>query len=150
MKKKIYITALVVLIIDQLTKWLIINFMDLGESIKVIYHTLYITYINNDGAAWGIFDGQLLFLIIAAMLAIFYLNKLIKSTNQLTMFHVIAYGLLLGGIIGNLIDRIIYGHVIDFINIYIFNYDFPVFNVSDIAIVIGMILNIYDILKKGK
>lgn len=149
MKNKIYITALITLILDQLTKLIIINVMDLGESIKVISNFLYITYINNKGAAWGLFNDQTIFLIVIAVLALLYINELVKHHHNLTMFHVISYGLLLGGIIGNLIDRLVYGHVIDFIETYIFSYNFPVFNISDTAIVIGMALNIYDMLIKG-
>ena len=150
MKKYIYLIATILFVLDQLTKQLVINIIDIGSSIKIIPNFFYLTYINNDGAAWGILSGQTILLIIIAIITILYINKLIKETNKINTRNVIAYGLVLGGILGNLIDRIIYGYVIDFLDFYIFGYDFPVFNISDTAMVIGLLLIIYDILIGGE
>jgi len=149
MKKKIYLISLIVFIIDQISKIFIVNMFSIGESIKVIPNILYITYINNSGAAWGILKDQVLLLIIISFLVILYIIKLINESNSLILNNKVAFGILLGGILGNFIDRMIYGHVIDFIDIYIFNYDFPIFNISDSAIVIGMFIIIYDMIVKG-
>ncbi len=149
MKKDIYIISIFIFIIDQISKYLIINFFDIGDSIKVIPDVLYITFITNTGAAWGILQGQVSLLIVISFFVIYLITQLIKEFNEFTLMKKIAYGILLGGIFGNLVDRIAYGYVIDFIDMYIFGYDFPVFNISDSAIVIGAILIIYDTFIKG-
>ncbi len=149
MKKYIYILTVLLIIIDQASKLIITHLINIGDNISIIPNFLYLTNINNEGAAWGILHGQLLFLIVISLIAIWYIFRLINHLNHITSYDIIAYTLLLGGIIGNLIDRLIYGHVIDFINFYIVSYDFPVFNISDMAIVIGMMLIIYDMLIKG-
>ena len=123
----IFIT-LIVIILDIISKILISNILILNESITVIPNFFYLTYANNYGGAWSIFEGN--------TLIIYYLFK-----NKVTRkIEIIGYSLLLGGAIGNLIDRIVYGYVIDFLDFYIFKYDFPIFNVADIGIVVGIIL----------
>lgn len=136
-----YIIALFVIILDQITKWLIVKNLELGESIKIIDNFLYITSHRNRGAAWGILQGQMWFFYIITVIVIigiiFYMQKVIKNNNRLTG---VSLALMLGGAIGNFIDRVFRKEVVDFINTYIFGYDFPVFNIADSALVIGVIL----------
>ena len=147
---KLIITSLGVLLIDMLSKVLIKHFILLGIRIKIIKGFLYITYVKNTGAAFSIFRNNTLFLIILSIVIIGLLFYYLSKKTYLSKLENISYGLILGGAIGNLFDRIIYGYVIDFIDIYIFKYDYPVFNIADMAIVIGVIILIIDLFRGEK
>lgn len=152
MKKKYYIglsliVAIVTLIIDQLTKKIITATMNIGDSYEVIPHFLNITSHRNNGAAWGILSGKMGFfyiitLIILAVLIIFY----IKETKY-NVFMQVAISLLFAGALGNFIDRVFNGEVVDFIDTNIFGYDFPIFNVADSSLTIGVIFVIIALIK---
>lgn len=135
-----YIIAFFVILLDQWTKWLVVKNMVLGESMLIIEDFLYITSHRNRGAAWGILQGQMWFFYIITIIVIigiiFYIQKATKGKWLLG----VSLGLMLGGAIGNFIDRVIRKEVVDFINTFIFGYDFPVFNIADSALVIGVIL----------
>ncbi|PFO05956.1 signal peptidase II [Bacillus sp. AFS076308] len=135
-----YLIAIFVILLDQFTKWLIVNNMFLGESITIIDHVLYITSHRNRGAAWGILQGQMwLFYVITIVVIVgimFYLHKAARGKMLLG----VSLALMLGGAIGNFIDRVLRKEVVDFIHTYIFSYNFPVFNIADSALVIGVIL----------
>mgnify|MGYP001589980290 CR=1 FL=1 len=136
-KKSIFIffAALLIIILDQLTKFLIKQKLQLSQSIPIIKNILHFTYITNTGSAFGLFKGFNLFFIlfsIIVILAIFYFLKKIKNKETTLQFSV---GLLLGGTVGNLIDRLYYGAVIDFIDFRIW----PVFNIADSAVTISVI-----------
>ena len=132
--------SLAVILIDIITKLLVSNNMLLNKSITIIPNFFYLTYARNYGGAWSIFENSTLIITIISLIVIigiiYYLYKN-KTTKKL---EIIGYSLLLGGAIGNLIDRIIYGYVIDFLDFYILGYDYPIFNIADIGIVIGIIL----------
>ena len=152
MKKKYYIglsliVAIVILIIDQLTKKIITATMNIGDSYEVIPHFLNITSHRNNGAAWGILSGKMGFfyiitLIILAVLIIFY----IKETKY-NAFMQVAISLLFAGALGNFIDRLFNGEVVDFIDTNIFGYDFPIFNTADSSLTIGVIFVIIALVK---
>lgn len=135
-----YLIAIFVILLDQFTKWLIVNNMFLGESITIINNVLYITSHRNRGAAWGILQGQMwLFYVITIVVIVaimFYLHKAARGKMLLG----VSLALMLGGAIGNFIDRVLRKEVVDFIHTYIFNYNFPVFNIADSSLVIGVIL----------
>jgi signal peptidase II len=135
-----YLIAIFVILLDQFTKWLIVNNMVFGESITIINNVLYITSHRNRGAAWGILQGQMwLFYVITIVVIVaimFYLHKAARGKMLLG----VSLALMLGGAIGNFIDRVLRKEVVDFIHAYIFNYNFPVFNIADSALVIGVIL----------
>ena len=137
------IIAVVVLLIDQITKYLISANMLLFEDIPVISGFFHITYVQNTGMAWSLFSGQQLFLSLAAAVAIGVMLwvLLTKKPDRLTT---IALGLMIAGAAGNLIDRLLFAYVRDFLNFYIFGYDFPVFNVADIALCLGVGLLILE------
>ena len=132
-----YLIALLIILVDQITKWLVVKYMTLGESITVVENLLYITSHRNRGAAWGILQGQMWFFYIVTTVVIigivYYIRKF--SADKLTG---ISLGLILGGAIGNFIDRIFRNEVVDFVHTYIFSYSFPVFNVADSALCIGV------------
>lgn len=145
-----YIIAVIIIGIDQVTKWLIVKNMELGESITVIENFIYITSHRNQGAAWGILQGQMWFFYIITTVVIigiiYYIQKYAKENKVMG----IALGLMLGGAIGNFIDRLFHKEVVDFINTYIFSYDFPIFNVADSALCVGVVLLFIQMLLEGK
>jgi len=148
MYKKIGLISLICLFVDQLTKFIVISKMSLFSSIEVIKSFFSITYVRNYGAAWSILEGSNIFLILFALSSLFLIYWLfIKNHNKLSKLDIITYGMLIGGIIGNLIDRIIYGYVIDFLDFNIFKYDYPVFNMADVFIVVAVGLIIFSILR---
>lgn len=148
--KKVYIFALISLIIDQIVKILVSNYLILGQTIKIINNFFYLTYVQNKGAAFSILIGYRYILIIITFIFLYYLYKCIKKQKNFNILEIISYGLLLGGIIGNLIDRIIYGYVIDYFDFMIFNYNFPIFNLADSFIVIGCIILVINSYLKGE
>lgn len=136
---KIGIVSLIIIIFDRLLKVLVSNNLELDIRNKVIDKFFYVTKCHNDGAAFSLFSGNVLFLIIITLIVLYIIYKTIKK-NKINNMQAVAYGLLLGGIIGNLYDRIFYGYVIDFLDFEMFNFKFAVFNLADMAIVIGAIL----------
>jgi signal peptidase II len=145
-----YIIALFVVLIDQATKWLIVKNMKYGESIKVIEDFFYITSHRNRGAAWGILQGQMWFFyaitVIVIIGIIYYIQKAAKGNTLLG----ISLALMLGGAIGNFIDRVFRKEVVDFIQTFIFSYDFPIFNIADSALVIGVALLMVQMLREER
>ena len=146
MSKKVYILALVIFIIDQLSKAIVSTYLKLNESIMIIKDFFYIRYINNTGASWGILSNSRMLLIILSFIAIIILIRYMYSFKK-TKLNLVGFGFLLGGILGNLSDRILHGYVKDFLDFIIFNYDFPVFNIADIFIVLGVIILIISIIR---
>lgn len=138
--KKILPITIVSLLLDQIIKIFVINNMNLFDSINIIDNFFNITYVRNTGAAWSILSGSTLLLIIISLIALVAIYLYFIRNNNLNRLESISYGLLIGGILGNLVDRIIYGYVIDYLDFKIINYDFPIFNIADICIVISIIL----------
>ena len=135
-----YLIALFVILLDQITKWLIVSKMYLGESIPIIDNIFYITSHRNRGAAWGILQGQMwLFYVITIVVIVAIMYYLYKAAKGKWILGV-SLALMLGGAIGNFIDRVMRKEVVDFIHTYVFGYNFPVFNIADSALVIGVIL----------
>ena len=141
--------SLVIVVLDQLSKWLIKSTMNVNQSVSVLGERFFrLTYIENDGIAWGIPFGSRLFLIFFTIFAIFLLLYFIIRVIDGPLLPKIALALILGGALGNLIDRIHTGYVVDF-----FDFDFPdfimyrfaVFNVADSAVTVGMTLLIIHI-----
>ena len=139
MNKKPYIIAFIFFLIDLISKQIITRLIDLGESVKVINNFFYITHVHNKGAAWSILEDKQILLLIITVIALYFINKFINK-EKIDNKESIAYGIILGGILGNLFDRLLYHEVIDFIDFKIFGYDYPVFNLADTFIVIGVIL----------
>ena len=133
--------------IDQITKY--IAFLRLRENspINIIDGFLQFSFVENYGAAWGILQDKRLFFIILTALVVLVLASYIKLNKKLNKLTVTAISLVIGGAMGNLIDRIKMGYVIDFIDVDFGNlYDFPVFNFADSFIVVGTFLMAYLLL----
>lgn len=140
------ITLLVIIVGDQFTKHLVSSSMQLGQSQQIIDNFFYFTYAHNTGVAWGMLAGHLwLFIIVALVSAVLMIVFFIRTRRDevLTRFGLV---LTFAGMVGNLIDRVVFGYVRDFIDVVIFNYNFPIFNVADMAVVIGVALIIIEII----
>lgn len=136
-KRLFYLIAAFVYVCDQGLKWFIQTHMALGQSISVIPSVLYIDFIRNSGAAWSTFANQRVFLIAVSVIVSVAVVVIARKARN-TVWSTVAYGLVLGGALGNLTDRVLTGNVVDFIYVKIIN--FPVFNVADSAVVIGIIM----------
>ncbi|MCK9273830.1 MAG: signal peptidase II [Syntrophales bacterium] len=147
--------SLFVIVSDQVTKFLIRDSLGLYETIPVIEGLFNITYIRNPGAAFGFLSGAspffrslfLTLITVAVIALIIYI--LGKNDRQERLLHV-SLSLVLGGAIGNLIDRIVFGEVTDFIDLYIGSAHWPAFNIADMAISAGAFMLIFEMIKKGR
>lgn len=139
----LFVLPLAVVILDQFSKYIVVENMALGESIPIIEEVFHLTYILNPGAAFGMFAHNRLFFIAIAIVVIGIIiwarREILASPWEVKA----GCGLFLGGAIGNLIDRARQGLVIDFFDFRIW----PVFNIADIAICIGVGLIIWNLLK---
>lgn len=134
-------TAFLVIIADRVTKIFFTDLLNMGESLPIIHKVFHMTLVRNTGIAFGLFkDNGMFFIIIPTIaitiLLIFNIFYYRKSNEGLSRLYIVGFSLILGGAIGNLIDRILYGYVIDFIDFRVW----PVFNIADSAITIGAIL----------
>lgn len=146
LNKKTYILAILILIIDQVSKSLIEVFFKLNESVEVIKNFFYISVVHNTGGAWSILNNYSYLFIIFSVVAIIILVKYMFSFKN-NLRNNIAFSLTIGGILSNLADRIFLSHVRDFLDFRIFGYNYPIFNIADVAIVVGVILLILAIIK---
>lgn len=149
--KKISLYTFLFLLIDQISKILVRMYLNLYNDIILIPNFLSLIHVKNDGAAFSILEGKTIFFIIITIIVLIGIIYYIKNKNFKKIDYII-YGMLIGGIIGNLIDRIIYGNVTDFISFTIFNKPMPIFNLADTFICIGCILMIWreEICKNSK
>ena len=147
--------ALAVFILDQLTKSWIATRMPLGTygeqmgAIRVVKGFFYLVHQGNTGAAWSMFSGKSVMLAALAagtLAAIFFWRKALGLRDRATQ---ISFGLLCGGIVGNLVDRLLHGHVIDFIDLHFGSYVYPTFNVADSGICVGVVFYLWQTLREG-
>lgn len=146
----VLLLGLAVLLLDQITKQAIRSDLIYGESRPVIDGLFNLVYVRNPGAAWGILGGQgvVLILISVAVLALLVIYR--RSFLQEQLSHRILLGLMMGGIVGNLVDRIRFGWVTDFLDFHIGVHHWPSFNVADSAICIAVGLYIITNLLQKK
>ena len=145
---KLYFLSLsiFIILIDQFTKYLI--FHNYKTFINKDFLLFRLDFVKNYGAAFNIFSGNRIFLSLISIIFSILLIYLLLNKNTLKLFDLLSYSFILGGTIGNGIDRVIRGFVIDFINLNIIN--FPVFNIADISINIGFIFLLYNIFKNNR
>ncbi len=135
------VVASVSLLLDQLSKIYVDKSFELGESKRVITNFFHLTYVRNPGAAFGILSDsaiRLPFFITISLLASLGILWYIQRIPSEKQWQHLALGLILSGALGNLIDRIRFGEVIDFLDVHWYNYHWPAFNVADSAICIGV------------
>lgn len=129
--------SLFVILLDQITKRLVQTKMNIFQSISVIHNVLNFTYIVNSGAAFGILRGKQGFFLFTTILAVLLIFSFIKDLKEQNVLGAISLALILGGALGNFLDRIFFGYVVDFIEVKI---NWPIFNVADSSIFAGIIL----------
>jgi len=145
----LWLSALVI-VIDQITKRIVDTTMQLYQSIELIPY-FQLTYMRNQGAAFSFLSGaggwQRWFFIGLAVIASVFICFWLKKLNRNQRWEAIAWSLVLGGALGNLIDRILYGYVIDFLDVYVGDWHWPAFNVADSAITVGVVMLLIDSFK---
>jgi signal peptidase II len=140
----IIVMAVLILALDQVTKLWVQNSMVPQESIPLLPGIFHLTYVQNTGAAFGIMKGKTLFFVIITAVVVGFVLYIIPQITKGQLQLRLAMGLLLGGAVGNLIDRVRFGYVIDFFDFRIW----PVFNIADSAVVVGVALLFWFILFK--
>ncbi len=145
-----------VVILDQLTKLWVVHHFILYESMEIIPGLFNLTYLTNTGAAFGILAGhatswrQVFFIGVAgiALAAIFFLHKKISAESH---WYTVSLAMIAGGAVGNLIDRVRLGFVVDFLDFYVSSHHWPAFNVADSAITVGVGIFLFvNVLQSGK
>lgn len=148
-KKYLYIVLFIVglVLIDQVSKLLVVNY--LSDKIVLINNFFSLDYVKNTGAAFGFFSGNIFFLVLITLALVIYL---IYELNQNIdkKFNLVFIILIISGAIGNLIDRVFRGFVVDFISFILFNSQMPVFNIADIFVTCGVAGLIFVIFKEEK
>ncbi|MFG0212441.1 signal peptidase II [Brevibacillus porteri] len=143
-----YLIAAVIIALDQFTKYLVVKYMELGQSIPLIADVFHLTSHRNMGAAFGILQNQRWFFIVITVVVVIgiviSLIRLRKNQPRASL----ALSLVLGGAVGNFIDRAMTGQVVDFLDFTLIN--FPIFNVADMAITIGVGILLLDVFLDGK
>ena len=147
-----YIIAMILIGLDQLSKYLTVQEIALGEVVPVIPNVLSLTYIRNSGAAWSILEDQMIFFYVITVVVVGALIYFLHTEGKKSPIASTGIALIMGGAIGNFIDRLHLKYVIDMIRLEFIN--FPIFNVADMALTIGVIILIgyivYDELVKKK
>ena len=132
------IIVAVLFVLDQITKTYVKTNLPLGQSNEIIKDFFYFTHVENTGAAFGILkNGRYFFIVLTIIISLVLIYIIVKNKSA---FLRLSISIVLGGALGNFMDRLLYGKVTDFFDFYIFGYDYPVFNVADACINIGTIL----------
>jgi signal peptidase II len=150
MRKYFFVIAIVVLFLDRLAKRAVASNIALGHSVVVIPGFFQLTHVQNTGAAFGLFadspaSWKIGALVSFSILALIVVSALLWKNSHSLSTTTIGLSLILGGAMGNLWDRMMYGRVVDFLDFYVGSYHWPAFNVADSAIVIGAALLISEI-----
>lgn len=137
------------IVLDQITKLLITSHLELHQAIEIVPNFFNFTYVRNTGAAFGLLSRapesfRIPFFIIIPLVALTVIILIFKKTKETELLMITSLSLILGGAIGNFIDRVRFGYVLDFIDLHWFNtYHWPAFNIADTAIVVGVALLIF-------
>ena len=139
MKKRLLIISSILIILDQLIKIIIRMNIPIEKEMFIITNFFYLTNIKNTGGAFSILSNNAIMLAIIGILVICFIYYFIKN-KRMTFIEEFSYGLLMGGIIGNIIDRVIFNNVTDYIGLVFGTYYYPVFNLADIGIVVSILI----------
>ena len=150
MRKYFFFIAAAVLLLDRLAKWSVASNIPLHDSVTVIPGCFHLTHVENTGAAFGLFaestaQWKIGALVSFSVIALMVVSALLWKHSHSLSTTTIGLSLILGGATGNLWDRMMTGHVVDFLDFYVGTYHWPAFNVADSAIVIGAILLVSEI-----
>jgi signal peptidase II len=149
MKKRVLIISFITLFIDLLTKFLVFSIDKFSDSVVIINNFFKITPVKNFGAAFSTFEHMNILLITISVIILIYLLYMINHVKN-TRLNALSYGILIGGLLGNLFDRMVFGYVRDFLSFKIWKFNFAIFNVADMGIVVGIILLMLLSIKKEK
>jgi signal peptidase II len=146
--RRLLILAALVFGLDQLTKSWIHARMPLGSygpyaGIEVLPNFFYLVHVGNTGAAWSMFSGKSVFLALLAFVTLAAIYAWRRALGLHSRSTQIAFGLLCGGILGNLVDRLLHGHVIDFLDFHFGSYVYPTFNIADSGICVGVVFYLW-------
>jgi signal peptidase II len=150
MRKYFFLIAAAVLLLDRLAKWAVASNIPLHDSVTIIPGCFRLTHVENTGAAFGLFaesaaQWKIGALVSFSVIALMVVSALLWKHSHSWSTTTIGLSLILGGATGNLWDRMLTGHVVDFLDFYVGSYHWPAFNVADSAIVIGAILLVSEI-----
>jgi signal peptidase II len=150
MRKYFFLIAAAVLLLDRLAKWSVASNIPLHNSVTVIPGCFHLTHVENTGAAFGLFaestaQWKIGALVSFSVIALMVVSALLWKHSHALSTTTIGLSLILGGATGNLWDRMLTGHVVDFLDFYVGSYHWPAFNVADSAIVIGAVLLVSEI-----
>lgn len=146
----IFLIGILFLLIDIISKQLILYFMVENQTIQIIPHFFSLTYVKNTGVAFSMLEGNILFILLMSVIVVGVLVYFAKSKGN-GRLEKICYSMILGGALGNFLDRIFYGYVIDFFDFTLFGFKMAIFNVADVEIVCGVfLLIVLEILKERK
>lgn len=146
--KDILFFGIIFTIIDQIVKIILSNRMIVNQSFIVIKDFFSITLVHNTGAAFSILSGSKILLILIGVAALMGLILYIRKLEVVDDIDIFVYSLLIGGIVGNLIDRIVHGYVIDYLSFNFGSYFFPIFNFADICIVVAILIILIRMIKE--
>ena len=146
----IFLIGILFLIIDIISKQLILYFMVENQTIQIIPHFFSFTYVKNTGVAFSMLSGNLTFILMMSVLVVGVLIYFAKNRGS-SQLENLCYSMILGGALGNFLDRIFYGYVIDFFDFSLFGFKMAIFNVADVEIVCGVfLLIVLELLKERK
>lgn len=146
----IFLIGILFLLIDIISKQLVLYFMVENQTIQIIPHFFSLTYVKNTGVAFSMLEGNILFILLMSVIVVGVLVYFAKSKGN-GRLEKICYSMILGGALGNFLDRIFYGYVIDFLDFTLFDFKMAIFNVADVLIVCGVfLLIVLEILKERK
>lgn len=146
----IFLIGILFLLIDIISKQLVLYFMVENQTIQIIPHFFSLTYVKNTGVAFSMLEGNILFILLMSVIVVGVLVYFAKSKGN-GRLEKICYSMILGGALGNFLDRIFYGYVIDFFDFTLFGFKLAIFNVADVEIVCGVfLLIVLEILKERK
>ena len=149
-KPKIYGIAFLFFLLDQLIKIGVCSTMKYNQIIEIIPSFFRLLYVENTGAAFSILMNSTQFIILISLLFLILLNYYIIKEKTITKLQTLSLGIIIGGMLGNLIDRMIRKAVIDYLSFQFFKYEFPIFNLADMGIVLGVGILIIDMLLEKK
>lgn len=140
---RVLFLSVIIVLLDQITKFWVRIYFEYGRPHRIFGDFVRLTYIENPGMAFGIkVGGQLFFTLFALLATVVILIYIIRARHEKPSLR-IALALILGGAIGNLIDRFLYGKVVDFIDIGVGSTRWPIFNVADSAVTVGMVMLLF-------
>ena len=142
--------ALILIVLDQVSKLVVANTLEYGKSVPVLGEFFQLTYVHNTGAAWSMLEGKMGFFYVISIAALIVLGVFYARTDSHEKYTKLGLVMMMAGTIGNFIDRLRLKYVVDFLDFLIFGYDFPVFNIADTVLCIGVALILLDVFLESR